>query len=267
MNKNQRIKDIINLLKVQSFVEIKELKEKLNVSEMTIRRDLSLLAQDNIVKLIPGGAIRKPPFETEEEHYLISHEETVRTNEKINIGQKACSLIHPNDTIILDIGSTTEYVARFIREDVPVTILCYTVNILAEIYRKPSCNVIFPGGYMHANELMFESSEGISLIRRTRADKAFISAAGVHAELGVTTVYPYELETKRAIMQSAKTRILVVDSSKFGKTRSVYFADLKDFNVVITDAEIPPEYVQRIGALGIELLIADSGAPQGGSPR
>jgi DeoR family deoxyribose operon repressor len=255
VNKNQRIKDIVNLLKVKSFVEIKELKDRLSVSEMTIRRDLSLLAADNVVKLIPGGAVIKPPDEPDGEKYHINHEETVRTREKVAIGQRAASLIKPNDAIILDIGSTTEYVAKFTREDVPLTVLCYTINILVEIYRKKNCNVIFPGGYLHPNELMFESPEGISLIRRTRADKAFVSAAGIHADLGITTVYPYELETKRAIIQSAKTRILVADSSKFGKTKSVYFADLKDFDVVITDSQIPQEYTQCIKNLGIELLL------------
>ncbi len=253
MSKNQRIKDIINLLKVNNFVEIKELKEKLNVSEMTIRRDLGLLAEDNIVRLIPGGAIIKPAVDPDEEKYFINHEETVHTREKISIGQKAAALIQPNDTISLDIGSSTEYVAKFLREDVPFTVLCYTINILVEVYRKKNCNVIFPGGYLHANELMFESPEGISLIRRTRADKAFISAAGIHSSLGITTVYPYELETKRAILSSAKTRVLVADSSKFGKTKSVYFADLKDFNIVITDSGIPDEYRALCESLQITL--------------
>lgn len=255
MSKDQRIKDIVNLLKLNNFVEIKALKDKLNVSEMTIRRDLSLLAGDNVVKLIPGGAVIRPAVEPDEEKYHITHEETVRTREKVAIGQKACALVEPNDTIVLDIGSTTEYVAKFLREDVPLTVLCYTINILMELYRKKNCNLIFPGGYLHPNELMFESPEAISLIRRIRADKVFVSAAGIHADLGITTVYPYELETKRAVMQSAKTRILLADSSKFGKTRSVYFADLKDFNVVITDSGIPDEYRALCESLKIALYV------------
>ncbi len=242
MSKDSRLKNIVNQLKRNTHVEIKELKEKLNVSEMTIRRDLNQLADDNVVKLIPGGAIIRMTVDPEEEKYQISQEGTIHTREKVAIGRKACALVEPEDTIILDIGSTTEFVAKFLREDVPLTVLCCTINNLVELYRKKNCNIIFPGGYLHANELMFESAEGIGLIRRTRADKAFVSAAGVHAELGITTVCPYELETKQAILHSARTRILLTDSSKFGNTRSVYFADLKDFNVVITDSGIPDEY-------------------------
>lgn len=252
VNKNERIKHIVNLLKLRSFVEIKDLKVHLNVSEMTVRRDLNQLAQDQVVKLIPGGAIMRPSTTPEEERYLIFDESAVRTREKVNIGQKAASLVGEYETIVLDIGSTTEYIAKFLRDDVPLTVLCYSINILVETYRKKNCRVIFPGGYLHGEELMFESPEAISLIKRTRADKVFVSAAGVHAELGVTTVYPYELETKRAIMKSAKTRILVVDSTKFGKTRSVYFADLKDFDIVITDSGVSEECLELLDQLEIE---------------
>jgi len=256
MNKNQRIKDIINIIRLKNVVNIKELTKKLHVSEMTIRRDLDLLSQDNIVELIPGGAIFKPSvdLERDEEKYFITHEETRRIREKMRIGQKAASLFEPNDTIIIDVGSTTEYLAKFMREDIPITILCFALNILVEVYRKRNCNPIFAGGYYHENTLMFESPEGINLISRTRADKAFVSAAGVHAELGVTCANPYELETKKAILSSSKTKILLVDSSKFGKTKIAYFADLHDFDMVITDTEIPPEYSTIIKNLDIALI-------------
>ncbi len=256
MNKNLRMKEILNTLRLRSVVNIKELKQKLNVSEMTIRRDLNELSRDQVVKLIPGGAILQPVNDLgseEESKYHITHDGNVHIREKINIGRKAASLIEPYDTVILDIGSTTEYVAKFLREDIILTTVCFTLNVLVDIYRKKNCRVIFPGGYLHDETLMFESIEGIRLIQRTRADKAFVSAAGVHHELGVTTVYPYELETKQAIMKSAKTNILVVDSSKFGKTKSVYFADLSDFDLIITDEGIPQEYVKAIHDLGIKL--------------
>lgn len=224
---------------------------------MTIRRDLNLLSQDNLVELIPGGAILRPTGEPEqdEEKYLITHEETRKIREKMRIGQKAASMIEPNDTIIIDVGSTTEYLAKFMREDIAVTILCFALNILVEIYRKKNCNPIFSGGYFHENTLMFESQEGLSLIRRTRADKAFISAAGVHAELGVTCANPYEIETKKSVLGSSKTKILLTDSSKFGKTKIAYFADLNEFDMVITDSEITDEYREAIKGLGIGLVI------------
>ncbi len=257
MDKNERIKEIINMLRIKSAASIKELKNKLQVSEMTIRRDLSLLQKDNIIKLIPGGAIFKvfDDSEIDREKYLITHEETVKIREKIRIGQKASSMIEPNDTIILDVGSTTEYAAKFIPENIPVTVVCCALNILVEIYRKKNCNPIFSGGYFHGNTLMFESQEGINLIKRTRADKAFVSAAGISDKLGVTCANPYEIETKKAILNSTKTKILLADSSKFNKVKIAYFADLKDFNVVITDSDLTEEYQNILKDLEVELFM------------
>jgi DeoR family deoxyribose operon repressor len=254
MNKHRRAQEIVNTLRLRNMANIRELTKKFEVSEMTIRRDLSLLAKENLVDLIPGGAILKRP-EDAESRYLVTNEESVRTIEKLKIGQRAVSLIEPNETIILDIGTTTEYLAKYLREDAPITVLCYTLNTLVEVYKKKNCSIIFAGGYFHPQTMMFESAEGIELIKRTRADKAFVSAAGVHNELGVTTVYPHELQAKSTILNSAKSRILVVDSSKFGKTKSVYFADISKFQSVITDNGIPEDYARFIRDLGVELIL------------
>jgi DeoR family deoxyribose operon repressor len=236
------------------MVNIRELTKKFEVSEMTIRRDLSVLAKENLVDLIPGGAILKRP-EDNESRYLVTNEESVRTIEKLKIGQRAVSLIEPNETIILDIGTTIEYLAKYLREDAPIRVMCYTLNTLVEVYKKKNCSIIFAGGYFHPQTMTFECSEGIELIRRTRADKAFVSAAGIHNELGITTVYPHELQAKKAILSSAKSRILVVDSSKFGQTKSVYFADMSSFQTVITDTGIPEDYARFIRDLGVELIL------------
>lgn len=257
MDKNQRVKEITNLLKWRNAVSIKELAAKLGVSEMTVRRDLDMLAGDGIIEIIPGGAIFKSPHpSSENEKYFISREETVNTVEKIKIGQRASLMIEPNDTIIIDLGSTTENIAKFMREDVPVTTLCFAINVLVELHRKRNCRIIFAGGYYHEETMMFESPEGIALVSRTRADKVFVSAAGVHSDLGITSIYQYELEMKKAIMASAKSRILVVDSSKFGKTKNAYFADLTDFDIIVTDAGVPGDYAKAIRDAGIELITA-----------
>jgi DeoR family deoxyribose operon repressor len=256
VDRNQRIKHILNMLRLKNVATIRSLSESLGVSEMTIRRDLNYLSEEDAVEIIPGGAIFKATSlpDIENEKYLITHEETKKTQEKMKIGQRASSLIEPNDTVALDVGSTTEYLAKFIPDQFPITVLCYALNILVEIYRKKNCVPIFAGGYFHENTLMFNSPGGLDLIRSTRLDKAFMSAAGVHDDLGVTCANAYEIETKKAVMASAKTRILLADSSKFGKTRFAHFGDLRDFNIIITDGELPGEYGKTIQDLDISLI-------------
>jgi DeoR family deoxyribose operon repressor len=269
--KNYRTNYILNRLSVNGFANIKDLSKRLKVSEMTIRRDLRELSKGNIVTLISGGAVlkRNSPIDTDEEKYLIQTAESLMLEEKIKISRKAASLVEPNDVIIIDTGSTTENLPKFIPENIPLTVICYTLNILFNVYENKNWKLVFPGGYFHNNTLMFESQEGIEVIKRIRANKAFISAAGVSEKLGVTcaTSYEketklgvtcatsYEKETKQAVIESSDTKILLVDSSKFGKIKISHFADLTDFDIVITDSGISKECEEVIKNIGIKLYI------------
>jgi len=257
VNKNYRTNYLLNRLSIDGFVNIKDLSKKLEVSEMTIRRDLRELSKKNMVTLIPGGAIlkRNTTVEKDEEKYLIQTAESLMLEEKIKISRKAASLVESDDVIIIDTGSTTENLPKFIPEKIPLTIICYALNILFNVYKNNNWKLVFPGGYFHSNTLMFESPEGIEIIRRIRANKAFISAAGVSEKLGVTCATDYEKETKKTVIESSDTKILLVDSSKFGKVKISHFADLSDFDIIITDTGISKEFVDIIKNLGIELYI------------
>lgn len=257
VDKNYRTNYILNRLSVYGFANIKDLSKKLEVSDMTIRRDLRELSADNVVTLIPGGAVlkRNPPIDTDEEKYLIQTAESVMLEEKIKISRKAASLVNPNDVIIIDTGSTTENLPKFIPENMPLTVICYTLNILFNVYENKNWKLVFPGGYFHNNTLMFESPEGIEVIKKIRANKAFISAAGVSEKLGVTCATDYEKETKKAVIESSDTKILLVDSSKFEKIKISHFADLADFDIVITDSGISEEWKEIIKNSGVKLYI------------
>lgn len=239
------------------MVRIRDLSQKLRVSEMTIRRDLDSLVQVNIADLIPGGAILKkiPSSDLGEENYLFSAAGSKMIQEKIKICRKAISLVEINDTITIDTGTTTEQLLQFIPSRLPLTIICFTLNILLKIHEKENWEIIFTGGRFHRNTLMFESPEVVELIKKMRINKAFISAAGIDEKLGVTCANHYEVETKRAVMQSSDTKILLSDSSKFGKVKIAYFADLKDFDLVITDTGLDPYYQDMIKDLGLKLFL------------
>ncbi len=257
VGKNNRTNYILNRLSIDGFANIKDLSKRLEVSEMTIRRDLRELSIDNVVTLIPGGAIlkRNSPVDTDEEKYLIQTAESMMLEEKIKISRKAASLVDPGDVIIIDTGSTTENLPKFIPENMPLTIICYTLNILFNVYENKNWKLVFPGGYFHNNTLMFESLEGIEVIKKIRANKAFVSAAGVSEKLGVTCATDYEKETKKAVIESSDTKILLVDSSKFGKIKISHFADLTDFDIVITDSGISKECEEIVKSIGIKLYI------------
>jgi DeoR family deoxyribose operon repressor len=252
--KIERLNNIIHTLRASNIVRIKELAKKFSVSEMTIRRDLNFLSGENVLTQIPGGAIIHPDgISWDHKKYHLDSEESVRIDEKNRIGKKAASLIKQKDIVIIDSGSTTERLVGYISDDLEITIICYSMNILLQTYNKNLPNLIFAGGYFHRDTAMFESALGVQLINENRANKAFISAGGVSEKLGITTPFRYEVKTKRAAIETSQTKILMADSTKFGKIEGAYFAELNEFDVIITDKAVESYYADLIRDSGIEL--------------
>jgi DeoR family deoxyribose operon repressor len=116
---------------------------------------------------------------------------------------------------------------------------------------------------MREETLVCESPEGVSLVRRYRANKAFLSAGGVSESLGVTCGDSSEAELKKAAVASSQTRILLADSRKFGRVTPAWFADLADFDAIVTDAGISLGFVEISRNLGIALHVVEE--PGGGN--
>jgi DeoR family transcriptional regulator, deoxyribose operon repressor len=252
----ERLALVVDTLQVRGTSSVHELAAALEVSEMTVRRDLELLARDDLVRLFRSGAALTAPAErAAEPRYSLTEAGATHVEEKMRIGRAAAALVHPGDIIILDSGSTTECLARSLPADIDATVICFALNLLVEANKRKSCRLVFAGGALHENTLMFESPESVQLIRRYRANTAFMSASGASERLGVTCANTYEVDTKKAALASSLRRVLLADSSKFGTIRPAHFAELGDFDLVITDTGLPEEVAERIRALRVDLMV------------
>ncbi len=258
--RESRIHSLTEILQNKGFVSIKELSKHFHVSEMTIRRDLIVLKKNHVAENVGGIAFYRPSssYSLNDPDYNLSEELVKQNIQKDNIGRFAASLIDKDDIVIIDTGTTTEKIAPYIPENQNITVLCYSTNILQELHPKTSIHLLFAGGFYHPKTQMFESSQGISFIQSIRAKKVFISAAGIHPELGITCVNSYEVPTKHAILKSSLQKILVADSSKFDKIRPAYFCDLQQINTVITDDGISPHWMDFMESEGIQIHIVPS---------
>ncbi len=250
MNKKERRwNEIVGLLNEQPALSVKTLANILSVSEMTIRRDLKYMQEND---LIGSGREQLLPASIENE-YSLPVERTKFYEEKNRIGKFATSLIDYGDVIFLDNGTTTGEMSKYIPENMNLTVFCYNYFLLTQLESKKDITIIFPGGYYHRADQMFECAEGNDLIKSHRANKLFLSASGVHEKLGITCAHNYEVMTKRAAISSSLTKILVVDSSKFGIIRTAFFASLSEIDVIVTDQGISREWVSIIKNAGIKL--------------
>ena len=144
MKKIERANQLLRILSNKNGETIKALADALDVSEMTIRRDVYALSEKNLVTLIRGVAIYNHHKESfiQNKEYSIATEREVFSEEKSRIGKKAATIIEPNDVIIIDTGTTTEHLARYISHKNNLTVICYNMNILMEIKDKTN-KIIF----------------------------------------------------------------------------------------------------------------------------
>lgn len=254
--RRQRLKCLTDLLGQNSEIGVTELAERLQVSDMTVRRDLDELERQKIVRRIHGGAILLDPSDRGRDPYIQGQESAKNAEQKRKIGKEAAAIVQPNETIFLDSGSTTPFVASHIDENIPLTVVCYTLMNALEFYQRANTNLILLGGYFHRDSNIFHNTGNPALISEMRADKAFISTAGVDEQFGLTTYFYYEAEIKKQMMKSARKVILVCDSTKFAKISVTCFADLEEIDTVVTDDGIPNGYREALEGRGIELLIA-----------
>lgn len=250
-----RINHMISILRNLNGASVKDLSKMLDVSEMTVRRDLNTLQANNIISWVHGAAIINPEQKQDEQVYHVLHEKGIMGQQKDRIGRAAARMIAPNDVVIIDIGTTAEKLARYIPMNFPITVLCFTMNVLVEVHKKNVGELVFGGGYYHYNTQLFESPDSINLISKMRANKYFMTAAGVNEQLGITCINQHELPTKTACMESSLEKILMVDSGKFGLVKPAYFANLGQIDTVITDSGISQQWRDILQERGIALEI------------
>jgi DeoR family deoxyribose operon repressor len=249
MTRDQRMKKMQTYVRMHKSSTIQEVADMLGVSHMTVRRDLNTLTEFDPLKVIHGGVIFREEDTEHTDRYSIGKAKTTMFDEKMRIAEKAVSLIEADDIIIIDAGSTGELIASLLPEDIPLTVICYALNIATVVSNKKNCSLIVTGGYFHQSSMVLESNEGLQLLKQNRANKTFITASGVNFELGVTCSNFFERTTKQTALNSASVRILVADSSKFGVVRTGHYADVEDFDIIITDTGVQEAQIESLKQL------------------
>jgi len=247
---------ILDILSRDGGASVNRLSDELSVSHMTVRRDLDSLEEDGLIERFHGSAVLKGPVEGSWHRYALSEASIRYHEEKQRIGKTAAGILQDDEVICIDTGSTTEQLARSLPGEMSLSVICFTLNILLEVSRRDNCRIVFGGGYYHQNTMMFESPEGLDLIRRNPSARVFLSASGIDSNLGVTCANSYERETKKAAMESSGMRILLADSGKFNSSGGVRFADISDFDLIITDRNLPQEQREWLEVSSRKVLFA-----------
>jgi DeoR family deoxyribose operon repressor len=250
--KSDRIKLIQQALQDQKAIHLREMAALLGVSEMTLRRDLNRHTDE--FRLL-GGHITRVFDANEASDYRVTEQDARHVEEKRRIGKLGAAFIQPGDTVFFDCGTTIPFVVDFIPEELEFTAVCNSLNVLLKLQQKPNCNIVLCGGTFHRKNQVFESHAETGILDGVRLTWAFLSAAGVSQEFGVTCFNLNEVEVKQKVLRQAQQSILLVDHSKFDAVRTAHFASLGDFHYVISDKKIPSLYRDLVSAQGKQLVV------------
>lgn len=231
-----------------------ELARAFNTSVSTIRRDLDHLAAQGVVRRTHGGAVRVRRRATFEP--TMDEARQSATEEKKAIAREAARRIEPEQSILLDTGSTLHELGVVIAGfTYPLTVVTNDIFIAGLLVGKSNINLVMPGGSRREGAFTLLGEPGITFLEDLRCDQFFLCSQAVDMEC-VSDISPELVQLKRAMLASAERTVLLVDSSKFS-TRAFYrIAQLDKIGEIITDDGLSPEEQEKVRMAGIELTCA-----------
>ena len=227
----ERRQKINLLLQKRGKIRIEELCELFSVTSETIRRDLNILEQKNVLKKVHGGAIL-PMQHMKESSFTIRYAENLK--DKQIIAELASRFIHKNETLLLDASTSAFCLAEKIESYSEIMIITHSLKILETLsYGSPK--VIGLGGELDSTVGAFIGTQTLSAIENLYATHGFISCNGLDAKLGILDITPAEAAIKEKILHHSSKRYLLIDSSKLKKVGLVRIKHIDMIDYFITN--------------------------------
>lgn len=240
------------------FISVARTAEELGVSEMTIRRDLARLEEQNVVIRTHGGAIAKdwvrgPAVDREEPPFEARARKNA--NAKYAIAETAARIPQPGQTVGLDVGSTMGQLALHLCDRSELKI--FTNNLRAAMTLSDSSHQVYiPGGQVRAKENSVYGSICVEQLRNYWLDHVFIGVSGI-TEDGCFDYSLEDTEIKRVYAERASNVVILCDSSKFGRISLVQICELKDIDILVTEAPPPPALADVLRRADVKLVVAE----------
>ena len=222
--KTQRMAALAALCQEGAILRISEAARRIGSSEITLRRDLS--ETETGLACLGGYVMRATEGR---EGYSLSAAGSREADAKKQAAAQAAERIEAGDTVFIDCGTTTPYLAALLPLDQRITVVTHALNIAEAIAPLPGINLILLGGLYHRETSSFSSIETVSTLSHINITKGFFSAAGVHESEGVTCFNFHEIKVKRAALERSLSCYLVCDASKWGQVRPATYARLDSF--------------------------------------
>lgn len=252
MDLTERQKAILELLRARDRVQVDDLSARFDVTLQTIRTDLRELGDRGLLSRIHGGAVRVDQVGNRQ----YGERRKLKAREKEAMGRLAASLIPDNCSVMLNIGTSTEQVARALVNHRGLTVVSNNVNIISILTGSKSSELVLVGGAVRQSDGAIVGEDAVEFLSRYKVDYAVIGASAMDADGAVLDFDSREVSVARAMLRNARTSILVCDSSKFALSAPVRICNVAELDHMVTDATPPAEFRTRAASGETEILIA-----------
>lgn len=244
---------VLETLQEHGEVTVAELSERAGVSPMTIRRDLEALEHEGALRRVHGGAISlasrgyAPPYSVRVQRNPAAKEA---------IGRAAAALIAEQDTVILDVGTTTLQVARALHRRRNITVLTPSLPIANVLAKERGIRLMLTGGTITGGELSLVGDLAEEAFRRLRFDTLVMGVGGIDVEAGCTEYSLDDARVKRAALACVRRCLVVADAAKLGKVTFAQVCALERVDVLVTDASASREAIEALESEHVEVVVA-----------
>lgn len=249
----RRITQLLAALNESGSARIQDIAVRLNVSQETVRRTVAMLEQQGVVTKVHGGvSLKNWGLEPSFEQRLIQNQATKR-----RIAKTVAGLIRDGASVILDVGSTTAYVAQALRQKRDLMVVTNSLPVAQALAGQNNNRVFMAGGELRSHDGGAFGPDARAFVRQFRVQHAILSVAGVDGQAGFMLQDLPEADFSRTIIACAQETIIAADASKFGRAAPIRIADPETFHRLVTDAPPPPDIADMLAEAGISVTLAD----------
>lgn len=252
INIAERHQYILNKIQTDGTIDVQSLCKKLNVSSVTIRKDLKLLEDKNLLYRTHGGATLNNPYTVDRP---VNEKEHLQSAEKMRIGAFAAGLIEDNDSIIIASGTTVLAMARCIKPKGNLTVLTSALNVGLELLNHNDIEIIQLGGVIRKSSASVAGPYSDNVLGNVFCSKLYLGVDGIDMEFGLTTTSAAEAQLNKQMIESSQKVIVLADSTKFGKRGFGKICGIEEVDHIITDSGISDQTRKGLESLGIKVTI------------
>lgn len=248
----ERHRYILDQLEKKGLLTVSDLSRELNVTMVTVRKDLKILEEKGLLFRSHGSATSVSPYVSDRS---VQVKKLEQVEEKSRIAQKALDYLEPNEAIIIGSGTTVGSFAQAIPRNYPLTVLTAAMNVALALIDTTELELVQLGGVVRKSSSSAVGHFAEDMLKSFACNKLFLSVDGISLEHGLTTSNMMEAHLNAEMIRSVQKTIILADSRKFGRKGFGKICELEDIDVIITDSGIPEIYRERLEEKGIEVWV------------